>query len=115
MQNVNIINIYNIISTIMIKHLKVSGSHYEVGYQVGAAVPQSVCHAPRAQLGVATRQEIRAHVSQLPRGHAATQVRLHEDTVALLRHTLPHYIRCLHFAFRAEKCVMTTSVLSNDN
>ena len=41
-QNVNIINIYNIISTIMIKHLKVSGSHYEVGYQVGAAVPQSV-------------------------------------------------------------------------
>ena len=28
---------HNIISTIMIKHLKVSGSHYEVGYQVGAA------------------------------------------------------------------------------
>ena len=62
---------------------------------------------------MATRQEIRAHVSQLPRGHAATQLRLHEDTVALLRHTLPQYIRCLHFAFRAEKCVMTTSVLSN--
>ena len=57
---------------------------------------QSVCHAPRAQLGVATRQEIRAHVSQLPRGHAATQIRLHEDTVTLLRDTLPHYVRCCY-------------------
>ena len=70
---------------------------------------QSVCHAPRAQLGVATRQEIRAHVSQLPRGHAATQVRLHEDTVTLLRDTLPHYVRCCY--------ILTTSspVLRNDD